>query len=553
MGLIERRIGLLFAVFLGLLALAAARSAWLGIVRAPSLRERAAAQQVSDAKVPAPRGTITDRNGLELAVSEPAADVAANPMLVGDPTGVSRRLAPLLGVAPDDLLRRLAQRDRGFTYLARSVPSARARQVEALRIEGLTVIPSSRRTYPQRSLLAQVLGTVGTDGEGLAGLEFSEDRTLRGRHGHRRLVKDALGRPISLREETSVRAGTPLRLTIDAAIQERAENVLARTAAKFRPKGATALVMDPASGDLLAVANWPRIDASRLGDAPGYARQNRAVGAAYEPGSTFKSFTVAGALEDRLVSPQTPFELAPRIQVADRTIGEAHPRGTETLSVADILAQSSNVGAVTVGLRHGARNFDAWLRRFGFGRRTGVDLPGEEGGIVPSLARYSGSSMGNLPIGQGLAVTPLQMAAGYAAIANGGVLRRPRVIAAVGGRPVRRRQGVRVLSPATAASLRQMLEGVLAPGGTASEVSIPGYVLAGKTGTANKPDPVYGGYSNTKFVASFVGFAPARNPRVLIAVMVDEPQEEIEGGTIAAPAFGEIAAFALPYLRIAPG
>jgi cell division protein FtsI/penicillin-binding protein 2 len=344
-----------------------------------------------------------------------------------------------------------------------------------------------------------------------------------------------------------------LRLTIDAAIQERAENALAAVGSKFRPKGATALVMDPVSGELLALANWPPVDANRLGDAPASARQNAAVAAAYEPGSTFKSFTVAGALEDRLVSPQTPFDLPPQIRVADRTIGEAHTRGAMTMTVADILAQSSNVGAVTVGLRHGATRFDAWIRRFGFGHPTGVDLPGEEGGIVPRLQQYSGSTMGNLPIGQGLAVTPLQMAAGYAAIANGGVLRQPRIIAAVGGRRIRRRQGVRVLSPATAASLRQMLEGVLAPGGTASEVSIPGYALAGKTGTANKPDPVYGGYSNTKFVASFVGFAPARNPRLLIAVMVDEPRGEEAGGRIAAPAFQQIASFALPYLRIAPG
>ncbi|HLM49680.1 MAG TPA: penicillin-binding protein 2, partial [Solirubrobacteraceae bacterium] len=282
-------------------------------------------------------------------------------------------------------------------------------------------------------------------------------------------------------------------------------------------------------------------------------RQNRAVGASYEPGSTFKAFTVAGALQDGRVKEGTTFDLAPQIQVADRTIGESHERGSVTLTTAQILAQSSNVGAITIGMREGARRFDRWVRRFGFGRPTRVDLPGEEAGLVPRVKQYSGSSMGNLPIGQGLAVTPMQMATGYAAIANGGVLRPPRVVRTVRGRPTRRPRGTRVLSTRTAGSLRHMLEGVLAPGGTASEATIPGYQLAGKTGTANKPDPATGGYSDTKYVASFVGFAPARDPRLLVAVMVDEPGGgKIYGAEVAAPAFQEIMSFALPYLRIPP-
>jgi cell division protein FtsI/penicillin-binding protein 2 len=314
-----------------------------------------------------------------------------------------------------------------------------------------------------------------------------------------------------------------------------------------------ALVMDPATGNLLAIASWPPVDANHWGNAADYAREDRAVGAAYEPGSTFKAFTVAGALTDGQVTPQTPFDLAPEIRVADRTIGEAEQRGQETLTTAQILAQSSNVGAVTIGLRLGATRFDQWVRAFGFGNDTGVDLPGEASGIVPRLQDYSGSSMGNLPIGQGLAVTPLQMAAAYGAIANGGLLRRPHVLESIGGHRARQPKPRRVISAQVAGSIRQMLEGVLAPGGTASEVSIPGYLLAGKTGTANKPDPVNGGYSNTKFVSSFVGFAPARNPRLLVAVMVDEPQGEVLGGQVAAPAFQQIASFALPYLGIGPG
>jgi cell division protein FtsI (penicillin-binding protein 3) len=301
------------------------------------------------------------------------------------------------------------------------------------------------------------------------------------------------------------------------------------------------------------MANWPKIDANEPGAAPAYATQNRAVGATYEPGSTFKAVTVAGALEDGLVKPDTKFGLAPQIQVADRTIGESHLRGYETLTTAQILAQSSNVGAITIGLKEGRQRFDKWVRRFGFGRPTGVDLPGEERGIVLPVSKYSGSSMGNLPIGQGIAVTPMQMAAAYSAIANGGILRTPQIVRRVNGKRVVTPKGKRVVSSRTAAQLRTMLEGAFAPGGTASEVAIPGYKLAGKTGTANKIDPETGEYSKSAYVASFIGFAPALHPKLLIAVMVDEPHGAIYGGTVAAPAFGQIASFALPYLRIPPG
>ena len=552
MGLVERRIGLLFVAFFAFLSFAGLRAAYLGAVKAPGLRDAAASQQVAVVKVPARRGTVTDRHGVDLAVSEPADDVTANPMLIKDAPGVARRLAPILGVPADELLAKLAERERGFVYLKRLLPSSRARRVEKLEIEGIDLISSSRRIYPQRYLASQLLGNVGIDGAGLSGLEYSRDKVLRGREGERRLVRDALGDPISLRDERSMRSGADVQLTIDAAIQDRVEKVLAGVGEKFRPRGATAMVMDPRTGEVLALANWPRVDANDLEEAPDYARQDRAVGAAYEPGSTFKPFTVAGALEEKLVAPDTVFELPAEITVADRTIGEAHPLTSSTLTTADILAQSSNVGAVTIGLRLGERRFDRWVRRFGFGRTTGVDLPGEGTGIVPDVEDYSGSTIGNAPIGQGLAVTPMQMATAYAAIANGGILRPARVVRAVDGEPVPAPRGRRILSRVTAASVRTMLEGVFAEGGTAEKVSIPGYELAGKTGTANKPDPATGGYSDTKYVASVVGFAPARDPRLLVTVMVDEPQGEYYGGIVAAPAFQEIATFALPYLRIAP-
>ena len=345
--------------------------------------------------------------------------------------------------------------------------------------------------------------------------------------------------------------GQHVRLTLDANIQDRTEEVLAEVGEQWKPKGATALVMDPRDGAILALANWPRVDANKLYEAPEYALTNRATGATYEPGSTFKAFTVAAALEDGKVTPSTPFTLPPVLQVADREIRDSHPRGWETRDVAGILAQSSNVGAALIGRRLGARRFDEWVRRFGFGKRTGVDLPGEEAGIVLGYDDYSGSTAGNMAMGQGLAVTPMQMGAAYAAIANGGILREPHIVDSIGGHEQPLPAGERIISEQTAASARKMLEGVLGPGGTATGAAIEGYELGGKTGTAEKPDET-GGYSKTKFVASFVGFVPAAHPRLLVAVMVDEPQGDIYGGTVAGPAFKQIASFALTNLRIAP-
>ena len=553
MALIQKRIGLLFAAFLVLLAFAGLRAMWLGTIQAGSLRTAAVTQQDARVKVPARRGEIVDRTGRELAVTEPAMDVSATPYLIKDPGAVAKKIAPLLHKKEADILKQLTRSDTGFAYLARAVPSRLAHKVEALKIEGLAFEPATRRIYPRNWLASQVLGTVGTEGKGLSGLEYAHEDLLHGEDGERHIIRDALGQPISVRDPKPSRPGARLELTLDAAIQDKTEEVLAGVGEKFRPKGATAVVMDPRSGEILAMANWPRVDANDVGGAPGYARLNRAVGFNYEPGSTFKAFTVAGALEDRKVTPDTMFNLPPQIQVADRTIGESHPRGYATLSTAEILAQSSNVGAIIIGKdKLGSKRFDAWVRRFGFGKKTGVDLPGEESGQVLALDKYSGSSMGNLPIGQGISVTPMQMASAYSAIANGGILRRPRMVRKVDGRPTKAPAGERVISAKTALATRIMLKGVFAPGGTASEAKVEGYELAGKTGTANKVDSSTGEYSEVRYVASFVGFAPAENPRLLVSVMVDEPNGAIYGGEVAAPAFQSIMQFALPYLRIPP-
>ena len=546
MVLLNRRIGLLFALFLFLLLAAGGRAAWLGTVKAGGLKERALGQQVEDIEVSARRGTITDRNGTELAVSEDAVTVFANPPLVKDPAGAAEKLAPLLGRPRDDVLADLTDADTGFVYLARKLGPVRGAKVEQLEIEGVSTVTEPKRTYPQGQMAAQLVGSVGTDNYGLSGVEQQYEDALGGDDGKRRLVKDAMGEPVSIIETKRARAGKDMQLTIDAVLQERAEAVMAELGETHQPRAATVLVMDPRTGELLALANWPRVDANDVGSAPKSALQNRAVTASYEPGSTFKAFTVAGAMEEGLIGPGTSFDVPAEILVADRTIGEAHETGGATLTTADILAQSSNVGSVMIGLKLGKVRFDKWVRNFGFGLPTGIGLPGEAGGIVPTPAEYSGSSLGNLPIGQGLAVTPLQMVAAYSGLANGGVMHEPHVIAG------EQDEGRRVVSEKTAHEVSKMLEGVLGAGGTAQEASVPGYQLAGKTGTAEKPDPETGGYSDFKFFSSFIGYAPAKDPRLMIGVMVDEPKGGYYGAEVAAPAFEKIVEFALPYMRIPP-
>jgi cell division protein FtsI/penicillin-binding protein 2 len=550
---VQRRIGALFGVFFLLLVLAAGRTLYLGTVHSAALRRAARSQQLTYEKVPAQRGTITDRNGVDLAISEPAQDLSATPYLIKDPLKASRQLAPLLGQTQARVLARLSERS-GFVYLARSLPATRARQVLGLKLEGIQGTPTMRRVYPRGTLAAQVLGMVGTEGHALAGLEYSLRGVLAGKSGERRVVSDAIGQPVSIEDVHREVPGARVALTLDANIQQRTEDVLGAVGSKFHPKDATAIVMDPNTGAILAMANWPQANANDPAAASPEALENRAVGFNYEPGSTFKSMTVSAALQEGLITPTTSFEIPNRIQVADRTIHDDTEHAGESLTTAQILAQSSNVGAVKIGLLEGAARFSRWVSRFGFGARTGVDLPGEEIGLVPSLSHYSGSSMGNLPIGQGESVTPIQMASAYAAIANGGILRPPHIVGSIDGRSTRLPGGRRVISASIAAELRHMLEGVLAPGGTASEVSIPGYALAGKTGTANKVDPITKEYSKSAYVASFMGFAPAANPKLLCAVIIDEPQSgSIFGGVVAAPAFGQIMSFALPYLGIPPG
>ena len=542
----NRRIRLLLGVFVLAFGLTFLRAAWLQGVRAASFGRLASSQHSEDVVIPAARGTIYDRTGLQLAIGEQAQTVYADPRQVTDPKTESTAIAQALKLDPNQVYQELTDRTHGFVYVKRKADPAQAAKLEKRGLPGLGFYAEERRFYPQFDLASQVLGYAGVDNHGLAGLELSLDRQLAGRPGRERIVKDASGQAIDTITSRAERDGEDVYLTLDHTIQANAQAVLRDTVRKWHAKSATAIVLDPATGAVRAMAVAPGFDANEYPKVWRVLQRNRAVTDTYEPGSTFKLVTVAGALSERLVSPTTRFTLPYEIHVADRVIHDAEPRDTETMSVARILSQSSNVGAITLAKLLGQHRLAQWISRFGFGKSTGIDFPGESRGIMLPEKNWSGSSIGNIPIGQGIAVTAIQMASAYAAIANRGVWVQPHLVDHIGDGRSKVSERRRIVSRWVAYQLMGMLKNVVAEGtGTLAEV--PGYQVAGKTGTAAKPD-LQGGYSDSRYVASFVGVVPASRPRLVILVSVDEPRGAIWGGVVAAPAFAEIAKFDLQYL-----
>jgi len=545
----NRRIRVLLFVFVLLFGVTLGRAAWLQVVKRGDYRRLAMNQHRETIPIPAGRGTIFDRRGAPLAIGEQTTTVYADPREILDPKRAATAAGRALGLEPNFLYPEFTNRKLGFLYVARKANPLAAATLARQHIEGLGFYPEEKRVYPQGGVAAQVVGFAGTDNRGLEGLEGSLDATLAGTPGSETIVKDPFGRVVETVKSRPERRGRNVTLTIDHQIQANAEAVLAETVRKWHAKGGSVIIHDPRTGQVLAMANAPGFDANRFGSVDADLHRNRAVTDVYEPGSTFKLVTISGALEDGIVTPGTPFTLPPTIRVADRTIHDAETRSTERMTVAQILSHSSNVGTVTIAKRLGASELARWVHRWGFGAQTGVGFPGESSGMVLPLDQWSGSTIGTVPIGLGIAVTPLQMAAAYATIANHGVRVTPQLVLKVGGHRVARAHGRRVVSKATARKVMTMLRDVVVQG-TGTEAAIPGYTVAGKTGTANKPTSH--GYSTTKYVASFVGIVPARNPRLVITVVIDEPRGTIWGGVVAAPAFAKIAQFDLQYLEVRP-
>jgi cell division protein FtsI/penicillin-binding protein 2 len=547
---VNSRLRLLLFLVLAAFATLFVRAAWIQTVRASSLAARAQQQTKAVVTLPAGRGTIFDRIGSPLALGEQATTVVADPMQIANPRRAAQVAGKVLGIDANKLYPQLADRKRGFVYVERKAPPAKASALAAKKLPGFTFYPEERRVYPQQTVAAPLLGYAGVDNTGLGGLELQLDSQLHGVAGQETVVRDALGSVIDTTNERPARNGRDVFLTVDHTIQANAEQVLRDTVRRWHAKDATAIVLDPRTGAVLAMAMQPGYDANRFPQALAHGLQsNHAITDVFEPGSVFKVVTVGGALSEGLVTPRTAFTLPYSIRVADRVIHDAEWRPTERMTVAQILQHSSNVGAVTIAEKLlGEERLKKWIHRFGFGEKTGIDFPGESAGILPSY--WSGSTIGNVPIGQGISVTAIQLASVYAAIANGGLWTRPHLLDHVQGEPPPPPHRRRILSRRVDRELLAMLKGVVSDRGTAAAAAIPGYTVAGKTGTAQKPGPH--GYMPGKYVATFVGMVPARSPRLVVLVSVDEPKAAIFGGVVAAPAFAQIASFDLQYLEVPP-
>ncbi|MBI3988818.1 MAG: penicillin-binding protein [candidate division NC10 bacterium] len=547
------RVLVLFCVVASFFGLVTLKLFSLQVKQHQRLLERADRQHRRIIPLAARRGTILDRHGRELAVSLEAASAFAQPVAVKDPGKAARELSPILHLPPSEILKKLKDK-KSFVWLKRRIDPDQARAVERLRLKGIHLIPESKRYYPKQGLAAHALGFVGMDDRGLEGLEYHYDALLGGGPRWAVSYQDALGRPIF--KEGEANPGYNLKLTIDEFIQYIAERELERAVEKAKALGGTAIVMDPMTGEILALASFPTFDPNRYQASPAAARRNRATVDVYEPGSTFKVIMAAAALEEGRVTLQDRFYGEQgAIQVGRVTIRDHEPYGW--LTFGQVLAYSSNVGAIKVGTKLGKSLSYSYISSFGFGSPTGIDLPGESPGLIRRPKSWSQVSLGALSIGQEIAVTPIQLATAMAGVANGGVLVRPflmkEVIAPDGKvlkvtKPLRIR---RVLSEATSRTLTDLLKMVVTEG-TGKLAALEGYEVSGKTGTAQKLDQATGHYSRGKLIASFVGFVPAGAPKLLILVMIDEPKGEAWGGTVAAPTFREIALGTLKYLKIPP-
>jgi penicillin-binding protein 2 len=521
------------------------------------LSARARSQQLGAIETSPTRGQVLDRQGRELARSIDTESFFADPREIDNIDRTARSIAIATGLDQSDLAKRLSdakESNRKFVWIVRRMDVKAASKMEALNLDGVYSRKEPKRFYPNDSLAAHVLGFVGTDEIGLSGVEQYYNDKIRGESGKLYLETDAKRRAFES-YEIQPHPGQTVVLTIDQTIQFRAEQALTSAVESSHAKSGHVIVMDPNTGEILALANAPTFDPNQPTSFSSESRPNGALQSIYEPGSTFKIVAYSAAIEKGLVKPEDKIDCQMgQITVAGRLIHDGHSYGL--LTVADALAKSSNVGAIKLGLLNGNDSMYEFMRRLGFGSRTGIDLAGESPGILRPVNRWQPSSIGSLAIGQEVGVTPLQMATAYSVIANGGQWVKPHLV-----RELRSPDGTvlyqakpemrRALKPETTAALRTMLEGVTLRG-TARKAQLNGYSAAGKTGTAQKIDPKTHAYSATKYIGSFVGFAPVGNPAVVIIVVIDEPQGAYHGGDIAAPVFRTIAEQILPELSITP-
>jgi len=530
------------------------RLSYLQLFRHSEYMARAQRQQQRVIEITPKRGSIFDRNMHPLAMSIPVDSAFAVPSELADEQLAAHLLSGVLGI-PRDVLETRLESSRSFVWISRKLPPEKAEAVAALNLKGVYFQKENQRIYPKRDLASHVLGFVDVDEKGLGGIEHELDSQIRGKSEKIIVMADARQRWFDGGEAQRER-GANVVLTLDEKIQYIAERELAVAIGKTHAIAGTVIVMNPNSGEILGLANWPKFNPNAASEAPAESRMNRAVTALYEPGSTFKLITLAAAFDQGITRPEEVFDCENgAVYVAGHRIRDHKPFGL--LSVSDILALSSDVGAIKIALRLGAPKFYDYIRVFGFGQLTGVDLPGESKGLVRRLENWTPVSIGSISMGQEVGVTPIQLISAVSAIANGGMLYRPHVIAELRrGEQTLPAEGLlapveprRVIRPETAATLRRLMEGVVLEG-TGKLAHLDSWTAAGKTGSAQKIDPATGRYSRTQLIASFTGFAPISNPAVTILVSLDSPVGEHEGGQVAAPVFKRIAEQVLPYLDV---
>ncbi|HET6781622.1 MAG TPA: penicillin-binding transpeptidase domain-containing protein [bacterium] len=555
----RRRLSVLLGVLVLALGALLARVAQLQAIEGPRLQALAHRQQVATIPLEPHRGRILDRRGRPLAVNLRATSVYAVPTAIRNRAAFARAVGPVLGLPPREIRARLLG-GRHFVWLARKVDADVVDRLTSLKLHGqLGFLTETRRAYPAGALAAHALGFVGIDNQGLSGVELSHDKVLRGAAGRAVAEQDGVGR-LLVETQQLVRApvdGSDILLTIDQVIQHIAERELSTAMTKSAARRGSVTVMDPRTGEILALAVRPTYDPNTAGTVPAERWLPRPLADVYEPGSTFKVFVTAAALDAGVMGAADHVFCAGSLRVpGNHVIRDAHGRKHGWQTMGAVLKNSCNVGAAQIGTRLGKSRMFEYIRRFGFGDPTGIDLPGESRGIVPNPSAWLGPGLQTISFGQGVGTTALQLLTATTALANEGTMLRPhivravrdsegRLVNAVGTDPIRQ-----VVQPHVARAVLQMMTGTVAEG-TGEQAAIEGYTVAGKTGTAQKPSP-HGGYDPSRYIASFLGIVPAERPRLLILVVLDEPRGMYFGGTVAAPVFREVASQALWYLRIPP-
>ena len=554
-GINRRRVYFLFILFLIAFSLISHRLVSIQYLNASKYLNEAQFQHVNEFKLYSKRGKILDRNGDELAISLIEKTVYANPREINDPKSASDDICEILSADRDDLENKLSNKELGFVYIKRKISSEEADKIARLKIKGIYIQSESKRYYPRNELAAPIIGFTGTDGNGLYGIEIEYESILRGIDGRAEGEIDVFGNIIPGNIKTYLEPvdGKDIILTIDSQIQYIAERRLKEVAEEYNAPNAIAIVMDPKSGEILAMASYPGFDPNDYGQYDAQLYKVAGISFTYEPGSTFKIVNISSALEKGTVGKEQVFDLPSYIQVADRVIKEIFRTGNILYSTKEIIKYSSNVGAVVVALSMGDRLYWEGIKQFGFGERTGIELPGEENGILHDYKTWPSSTIGALAIGQSISITPLQLIRAVCAIANGGYLITPTIIKDAGQDPdYGGKEKERIISEETALSVKDMMLAVVADG-TGKNAQIEDIDVCGKTGTAEKANQNGVGYSEGRSITSFVGFAPYDDPEIAIVIVVDEPtgpDRTVWGGTVAAPVFKEIMEYSLERIKV---